>query len=123
MEVRKITGFMLSSVEVADDYPGLGDHVRGVLDGSIIVPPPLPDPGPNPHWEALLAAAADSPVLVELLQLHKPHAACYPATIRWLCHGEEPNGYDAEWPDWPCETTAIIAHHFGVDIADDPDHH
>jgi hypothetical protein len=119
---RKMVGYLPLSEGMADDYPGFADHIRGVLDGSITVPSPLPDPGLNPIWTTLVVAAQAEPVLLDLLQLHKAHAECHPASIDWVCHGEPPSGYEWEYAGWPCETVGIIADHLGVDLANDPDH-
>ncbi len=114
--VRKMVGYVPYADQHAEDYPGFADHLCGVLDGSIIVPPPLPDPGPHPTWLLLLAAAQGDPTLVKLLELHEPHAECHPASIDWVCHGEPPGGYEWEYAGWPCETVGIIADHLGVEL-------
>lgn len=114
--VRKAVAYVPYSGEHADDYPGLAAHVSGVLDGSIKVGPDLPDPGPHPIWARLIVTAQSDPLLLNLLQLHKPHAVCHPASIDWNCHGEPPGGYEWEYAGWPCETVGIIADHLGVEL-------
>jgi len=121
MEIRKASSYIFytSSELAADGTNEFADHLRGILNGTVTVPPPLPDPGPNPQWLALIEAAAAHPVLADLVELHKPQAVCYPAAIRWECLGDEFDGYEAEPPDWPCETVWIIARHLDVPVVAD----
>ncbi len=114
--VHKHSAFVLINEQEAAEQTALRERLLGILDGSIKVGPPLPDPGPHPTWVLLLAAAQDNPLLVKLLQLHEPHAECHPASIDWDCHGEPPSGYEWEYAAWPCETVGIIADHLGVDL-------
>lgn len=117
MKVNVVKGGISLSAKLADDGTNeLADQLRGVLNGTITVQPPLPDPGPNPQWQALLDAALGNSVLYDLVGLHQPQAVCYPASIRWQCLGDEFGGYDAEAPDWPCPTIEIIALHLGVEV-------
>lgn len=51
-----------------------------------------------------------------VLELHKPQDI-YPSggpTGRPLCFGCDFDGYDAEHPEWPCQTVRVIAAALGV---------
>ena len=121
MEIRKASSFIYVSEEEMKEGAAIAAQISGLLDGSIVLPP-VPERGDNPRWIALRDAAAASPVLAELVDLHKAEDRDYQRES-WKCLGDEFGGYDGEAPDWPCETVATIAHHLGVDLADNPDHH
>lgn len=60
-------------------------------------------------WDAYqtqLAAVGD-PVARVVLDLH--------AAVDGWCHGCELNGYEAEYPTWPCQTTTAVAAVFGIE--------
>lgn len=119
--VRKHTAVVLMNEEDAAEAEALAVHLRGVLDGSIKLPPSF-DPGPNPIWLRLMEAAAGQPLLTKLLELHTAKGVAWgkadgmPPHIAWQCMGDEYNGYDAEPADWPCETVTVIADHLGVEV-------
>lgn len=59
--------------------------------------------------------------LYEVIELHgpQPYMVATDGTVRrWVCEGCESNGYDAEYPPWPCETTAVIGRHLGVEVTE-----
>lgn len=71
------------------------------------------------EWVASRPAAENA--LVEVIELHgpKPDYVRADGTVdRWVCEGCESHGYDAEYPPWPCETSAVIARHLGVEVTE-----
>lgn len=66
-------------------------------------------------YETLLAAVADNPVALAVLELHKP-VDPYAYTLRrvgndagWReCGGCDPGYRAEELPDWPCSTVGVI---------------
>ena len=66
-----------------------------------------------------LLDAIEDPIARLVLDLHQ--RAIYPSTFAnpygyWLCFGCEIDGYEAEHPRWPCQTTEAIAKHYGIDL-------
>lgn len=112
--VNKLGVHVVYPTALVEDMSEFGAALRAAIDPDAPKPPPPPDPGPPPLHARLLEAAADSPVLTELLTLHAPRWPGY--GTRHDCTGDEYSGYDAEPPDWPCETVAVVAHHLGVEI-------
>lgn len=121
---QKTTGYFAVSREVLEAAWNFTEQMNRLIaeaaDPNRPKPPPPPNPGPNQRHVALLEAAKDQPVLVEILQLHEPE----PFTVYqdgsvpwWQCRGDEFGGYDGELPDWPCETVGIIARHLGVGLS------
>lgn len=121
IEVTVHRHYLEVSAEVLADAPLVQDLMR-VLDPNAPKRPPPTDPGPNPRHLALVEAVRAIPVLVELVELHQPHAVVYPKAdgmaphVDWHCEGEPPSGYEWDYADWPCETVAVIAHHLGVSV-------
>jgi hypothetical protein len=62
---------------------------------------------------AALAAVTDA-VARAVLDLHKP-------AERGHCHGCDADGYEWEYPEWPCRTTTTIAATLGIDVPPDLD--
>lgn len=62
---------------------------------------------------AALAAVTD-PVARAVLDLHKP-------ADRGHCHGCDADGYEWDYPEWPCRTTTTIAATLGIDVPEDLD--
>lgn len=62
---------------------------------------------------AALAAVTD-PVARAVLDLHKP-------AERGQCHGCDADGYEWDYPEWPCRTTTTIAAKLGIDVPPDLD--
>ena len=63
-----------------------------------------------------------TPVLADLVELHQPE----PNFVRpdgtvgwWQCQGCDADGYEREYPTWPCRTSELIAHHLGVDLREE----
>jgi hypothetical protein len=118
---QKVTAYVQISRELLEMWNGVSaDAFRDAFDPSKPPLPPPPDPGPNPAYARLLEAAQSNPVLAELVELHK----AVPAMVRqdgsvtwWECRGEPPSGYEWDHAEWPCETSAVIAQHLGVDLA------
>jgi len=118
--VTKATAFIQVPTEF---FPDL-EEFREAFMATLTAPPTPcvkpPDPGPHPGYLLLLESAGDNGVLRELLELHCPKAEVYPKAdgmaphIHWHCEGEPPSGYEWDYADWPCDTTAVIAKHLGV---------
>lgn len=64
-------------------------------------------------FAAALAAVAD-PVARAVLDLHKP-------ADHGHCHGCDADGYEWEYPEWPCRTATTIAATLGIDVPPDLD--
>lgn len=114
------TGYIPVSEDLMADAPNLADSLADRLSNPRPQqPPPEGPPAPPPGYLQLVAAAAASPVLAEIVALHHPE----PYLIRedgtvpwWTCAGDEYSGYDGEPPDWPCETVGIVAQHLDVTL-------
>lgn len=94
------------------------------------VPPdswPKPWEGPpiTPVPEAYDRLVAEFPadrtgyvaLLFAVVELHgpKPYSVGFDGVVwRWQCEGCDLDGYEAEPPEWPCQTTRLIAEHLGV---------
>jgi hypothetical protein len=93
------------------------------MDPNAPKPPPPVDPGPNPDYARMLALVegpdsgwppAETRLLLALLKLHEPRWVGY--GTRYECRGCEFQGYEAESPDWPCETVTVVAGHLGAEL-------
>lgn len=49
-----------------------------------------------------------------ILDLHQR----VPNHSNWRCEGCNLDGYEAEPPEWPCDTTVAIAEHYGIAMPD-----
>jgi hypothetical protein len=57
--------------------------------------------------------------LYEVVELHQPApwSVATDGTVRgWICEGCDSDGYDAEWPSWPCRTSTVVAEVLGVSL-------
>lgn len=52
-------------------------------------------------------AALTDPLSRAVLDLHQEDERGY-------CEGEDLDGYDAEYPEWPCRTVEVVAAHHGI---------
>lgn len=115
--VQQQAGWLPMSNEVMRDYESLAvpmlNLMRNAFDPDAPKPPPPVDPGPHPGYLRLVEAVAGDSLLAELVELHSPRWNGYGTGYR--CTGDEYSGYDAEPPDWPCETVGVIARHRGVE--------
>jgi hypothetical protein len=121
IKVHWVLAYMPASEELMAEAGQLRKALTRALDPNAPKPPPPVDPGPNPTYlrllAAALAAASQSPAalpLTDLLTLHSPRWSGYGTSYR--CMGDMFSGYDAEPPDWPCETVAVVAGHLGVEL-------
>lgn len=57
-----------------------------------------------------LAAITDQPARA-VLDLHAENE-------RGECEGDDMEGYECEWPGWPCRTVETIARHYGINPED-----
>ena len=71
-------------------------------------------PMPPAPYRALWAVTDG--LVREIVELHGPKPDVYTHMVKWRCEGCEAYGYDAEYPDWPCETSGLIAQHLGVSL-------
>lgn len=67
-------------------------------------------------WHDKVLKRTDDALARCMLELHRPEPDAY--AIR--CHGCDSEGYDAEWPEWPCRTYVAAARHVGAKF--DKDH-
>jgi hypothetical protein len=51
-------------------------------------------------------------VFLAVLELHKPEPVWHQSRVK-LCHGCDMDGYETEYPEWPCRTVRTIAHVLG----------
>jgi hypothetical protein len=121
LTVHKLGSYVIVSEEVLAMAQEFQNMLATALDPNAPKPPPPVDPGPNPDYIRLLDAAHDAArlnptalPLTDLLTLHSPKWSGYGASYQ--CMGDMFSGYDAEPPDWPCETVAVVAGHLGVDL-------
>jgi hypothetical protein len=99
--------------------PGLPDSRPKPWEGEPITPPPAGYQRLLDEFPTIRDGFAAA--LYDVVELHgpKPWMVSTTGTVaRWTCEGCELNGYDAEYPDWPCETTKIIARHLGVELTE-----
>ena len=130
--VRKMTGYAFASEELLADADQFRSAVTTALtawaDPNYVPPKPWEGepltPKPTAYQELLdefpAARSTVESALYELLELHgpKPDGIRPDGTVwRWECEGCEATGYEWDYPDWPCETTAVIARHLGVDLS------
>lgn len=98
-----------------------------VTDPDYVPPPrwegPPVTPVPDAYAQLLAEFPADRTGYVDALftvvELHapKPNLVYPDGTVnRWQCEGCDVSGYEWEYPDWPCETTAVIGRHLGVEV-------
>ena len=105
-------------------------HWAMVSDPNYVPPPSWQGPPITPEpelYQRLLdenefpdERTAYQAVLVELIKLHgpKPSMVFHDGTVRsWQCEGCDVDGYEWEYPEWPCQTTTVIAQHLGVEGA------
>lgn len=118
IKVHKMVSYVPASEELMAEAGQLREAFTRALDPNAPQPPPPVDPGPNPDYLRLVAAAADNPLAVDLLSLHSPEWTGY-GDDSYRCTGDH-NGDDYEY--WPCETVAVVAHHLGVDLEPGEDH-
>ena len=129
IKVHKMVSYVPASEELMAEAGQLREAFTRALDRALDPnapqPPPPVDPGPNPDYHRLLAAAVarDRPptevrLLDALLTLHQPKWPGYGTGYR--CDGCDFAGYEAEPADWPCETVGVIAGHLGVQLGTTP---
>jgi len=109
------------SKELADDYRSLGADLNALMTPDPNCVPPKPWEGepltPKPEAYQRLLAAATDPLVRELVELHGPVPQWVQpdgTVTSWVCRGCEFSGYEADPPNWPCETSAVIAQRLGV---------
>jgi hypothetical protein len=113
---RKYGSYVVVSEEVLAMAQEFQNILATALDPNAPKPPPPVDPGPNPEYLRLLAAAEGNPLAVELLGLHAAEWTGY-GDDSYRCSGDH-NGDDYEY--WPCETVAVVAGHLGVELGATP---
>lgn len=62
---------------------------------------------------AALDAITEQPSRL-ILDLHQRVKPAYGSL--WRCEGCDAEGYDWEYPEWPCSTTEAIAEHHGITL-------
>lgn len=119
--VIKATAYMPYSPELAADFPDFTQALADALDPTKPSPPPWTGEPitPKPTAYLRLLEAADG-IIRELVELHgpKPSFVHHDGTVGWWeCGGCEYSGAEADPPNWPCDTTGVIAQHFAVDLS------
>jgi hypothetical protein len=116
IEIKTGTGWVAVSSELLADAEGLRQDIEDVLAGrpSRHGPPPSE---PKPAAYDRLLAATDG-LVREIVELHgpKPYKRGDGSAAWWQCEGCEFSGMEADPPQWPCETTGLIASRVGVDL-------
>lgn len=54
-------------------------------------------------------AAITDPLARTVLDLHAENE-------RHECEGDDMDGYEAEYPEWPCRTVETVAAHYGIEL-------
>ena len=75
------------------------------------------EPRPPAPYRALWTAS--NGLVREIVELHGPKPQVYPRTVTWRCEGCDVDGYEWEYPGWPCETSALIAQQLGVNLREE----
>jgi hypothetical protein len=102
---------------------GLTAYFDKVLDPNYVPEKPWEGPPVTPPPEAyvrLLATPADA-LVHEIASLHGPTPVGVRTdgtVYRWVCEGCDAEGYDSEEPEWPCQTTRLIAQRQGVEVSE-----
>lgn len=65
-------------------------------------------------WQGALDEATVNPIVQKILDLH----AEVDTSWRPHCEGCDADGYDADYPEWPCRTTLAITEALGIPTPD-----
>jgi hypothetical protein len=124
IKVVKQAAYTMVSEEVLADAMGFSAALERALDPNA-PPPPPPWEGdpitPEPSGYIRLFEATGGALRL-VVELHGPVPAYvhHDGTVyRWVCCGCEYGGFDTGSPDWPCETSGLIAAETGVDLRED----
>lgn len=125
IEAKKVQHFMFVSQEAFDGVEQFQNTMARLFeqaaDPNYVPPPPWEGDPLTPKPAAYEQLLESEGLTRELVELHGPVANMvrHDGTVTWWeCQGCDHEGMEAEYPYWPCETTAVIARHLGVDLAE-----
>lgn len=128
--VRKASAYIVASEEAIEASADAGlltaltHALEQATDPDYVPPPPWEGEPitPRPTGYMRLRVARRTPLLTELVELHRPE----PSFVRpdgtvgwWQCRGCDADGYEWEYPSWPCRTSELIAERLGVDLGEE----
>lgn len=126
IEAVKASAYLVVTPEllegVRDFQEAMDALLAQAMDPNYVPPPPWEGEPITPRptgYLRLAEAVRQAPLLADLLELHRPEPSFvrHDGTIGWWqCRGCDAEGYEWEYPTWPCRTSGLIAERLGVDL-------